>query len=39
VKTIQIEESTPDVYGSLDLARARLLRVAKRELTKRRKRR
>jgi putative sigma-54 modulation protein len=39
VKTIQIEETTSDVYGSLDLARARLLRVAKREVAKRRRRR
>jgi ribosome-associated translation inhibitor RaiA len=38
-KTIQIEETTSDIYGCLDLARDRLLRVAKRELEKRRKHR
>jgi ribosomal subunit interface protein len=36
-KTIQIEESTPDVYGSLDLAADRLVRVAKKELAKMRR--
>src|SRR5438874_2080615 len=33
-KTIQIEESTPDVYGCLDVAADRLVRVAKKELEK-----
>jgi len=37
-KTIQIEETTPDVYGSLDLAADRLVRVAKKELAKMRRR-
>ena len=36
-KTIQIEESTPDVYGSLDLAADRLVRVAKKEIAKMRR--
>jgi ribosomal subunit interface protein len=36
-KTIQIEESTPDVYGSLDLAADRMVRVAKKELAKMRR--
>ena len=31
-KTIQIEESTPDVYGALDVAADRMVRVAKKEL-------
>jgi ribosome hibernation promoting factor len=31
-RTIQIEESTPDVYGCLDVAGDRLVRVAKKEL-------
>src|SRR3954470_1895259 len=31
-RTIQIEESTPDVYGCLDVAADRLVRVAKQEL-------
>src|SRR5919205_841660 len=31
-KTIQIEETTPDVYGCLDVAADRLVRVAKKEL-------
>ena len=31
-RTIQIEESTPDVYGALDVAADRLVRVAKKEL-------
>ena len=33
-KTIQIEESTTDVYGSLDLAADRLVRTAKKELAR-----
>ena len=33
-KTIQIEQSTPDVYGCLDVAADRLVRVAKKELEK-----
>ena len=33
-KTIQIEETTSDVYGSLDVAAARLVRVAKKQLEK-----
>ena len=33
-KTIQIEETTPDVYGCLDVAADRLVRVAKNELAK-----
>lgn len=36
-KTIQIEETTSDVYGSLDLAAERLVRVAKKELQKMRR--
>jgi ribosomal subunit interface protein len=36
-RTIQIEESTPDVYGSLDLAADRLVRVAKKELARMRR--
>src|SRR3954469_17443142 len=36
-KTIQIEEMTSDVYGSLDLAAERLVRVAKKELAKMRR--
>lgn len=36
-KTIQIEESTPDVYGALDVAADRLVRVAKKELAKMRR--
>ncbi len=36
-KTIQIEESTPDVYGALDVAADRLVRVAKKELEKMRR--
>ncbi len=36
-KTIQIEESTPDVYGALDVAADRLIRVAKKELQKMRR--
>jgi ribosomal subunit interface protein len=31
-RTIQIEETTPDVYGCLDVAADRLVRVAKKEL-------
>ena len=31
-RTIQIEETTPDVYGALDVAADRLVRVAKKEL-------
>ena len=31
-RTIQIEESTPDVYGCLDVAADRLVRVAKKEI-------
>jgi ribosomal subunit interface protein len=31
-RTIQIEESTPDIYGALDVAADRLVRVAKKEL-------
>src|SRR2546430_13769760 len=34
-RTIQIEESTPDVYACLELAADRLVRVAKEELRKR----
>src|ERR1700682_2142291 len=34
-KTIQIEETTPDVYASLDAAADRLVRAAKRELARR----
>jgi ribosomal subunit interface protein len=36
-KTIQIEESTPDVYGCIDVAADRLVRVAKKELEKMRR--
>ncbi|HYS11504.1 MAG TPA: ribosome-associated translation inhibitor RaiA [Myxococcales bacterium] len=36
-RTIQIEESTPDVYACLDLAADRLVRVAKKELSKQRR--
>ena len=36
-RTIQIEESTPDVYGALDVAADRLVRVAKKELAKMRR--
>ena len=36
-KTIQIEETTPDVYGALDVAADRLVRVAKKELEKMRR--
>jgi hypothetical protein len=36
-KTIQIEESTPDVYGALDVAADRLVRVAKKELARMRR--
>jgi ribosomal subunit interface protein len=36
-KTIQIEESTPDVYGCLDVAADRLVRVAKKQLGKMRR--
>src|SRR3954464_3870420 len=36
-KTIQIEETTSDVYGSLDLAADRLVRVAKKELARMRR--
>src|SRR5438105_11379629 len=36
-KTIQIEETTPDVYGCLDVAAGRLVRVAKKELEKMRR--
>jgi ribosomal subunit interface protein len=35
-RTIQIEESTPDVYACLELAADRLVRVAKKEVGKRR---
>ena len=35
-RTIQIEESTPDVYACLELAADRLVRVAKEELRKQR---
>jgi putative sigma-54 modulation protein len=35
-RTIQIEESTPDVYACLELAADRLVRVAKKELKKQR---
>lgn len=31
-RTIQIEESTPDLYGALDVAADRLVRVAKKEI-------
>ena len=33
-RTIEIEESRPDLYGALDLAADRLVRVAKKELAK-----
>jgi ribosomal subunit interface protein len=33
-RTIQIEETTPDVHGALDVAADRLVRVAKKELGK-----
>jgi ribosomal subunit interface protein len=33
-RTIQIEETTSDAYGSLDLAASRLMRTAKKELQK-----
>src|SRR3954468_23035858 len=36
-KTIQIEETTGDVYGALDVAADRLVRVAKKELAKMRR--
>jgi putative sigma-54 modulation protein len=36
LRTIQIEESTPDVYACLELAADRLVRVAKKEVGKRR---
>src|SRR5512141_2922573 len=36
-KTIQIEESTPDLYGCLDVASDRLVRVAKKQLGKMRR--
>src|SRR5258708_39612710 len=36
-RTIQIEESTPDVYACLDLAADRLVRGAKKELSKQRR--
>lgn len=36
-KTIQIEETTSDVYGCLDVAADRLVRVAKKELQKMRR--
>jgi ribosomal subunit interface protein len=36
-KTIQIEESAPDVYGCLDVAADRLVRVAKRQIGKMRR--
>ena len=36
-RTIQIEESTPDVYGCLDIAADRLVRVAKKELERMRR--
>ena len=36
-RTIQIEETTPDVYGALDVAADRLVRVAKKELDKMRR--
>jgi ribosomal subunit interface protein len=35
-RTIQIEESTPDLYACLELAADRLVRVAKKELSKQR---
>jgi ribosomal subunit interface protein len=36
-RTIQIEESTPDVYACLELAADRLVRVAKKEISKMRR--
>jgi len=36
-RTIQIEQTTPDVYGCLDMAADRLVRVAKKELARRRR--
>ena len=36
-RTIQIEQTTPDVYGALDVAADRLVRVAKKELGKMRR--
>ena len=36
-KTIQIEESTPDMYGCIDVAADRLIRVAKKELERMRR--
>lgn len=36
-RTIQIEETTPDVYGALDVAADRLVRVAKKELARMRR--
>ena len=36
-RTIQIEETTPDVYGCLDVAADRLVRVAKKEIGKMRR--
>jgi ribosomal subunit interface protein len=36
-KTIQIEESTPDLYSSLDLAADRMMRVVKKEIAKMRR--
>ncbi|GAC1599981.1 MAG: hypothetical protein NVS4B10_11500 [Myxococcales bacterium] len=37
VKAIQVEETTPDAYASLDLAADRLVRVAKEQLARRRR--
>ena len=36
-KTLQVEETTPDAYASLDLAADRLVRVAKEELARKRR--
>jgi len=36
-RTIQIEETTTDVYGALDVAADRLVRVAKKELSRMRR--
>ena len=36
-RTIQIEESTPDVFAALDVAADRLVRVAKKELARMRR--
>jgi putative sigma-54 modulation protein len=36
-RTIQIEETTPHIYGALDVAADRLIRVAKKELGKMRR--